>query len=101
MSLTLTNAYCYSLSTVFGKLVIELRSGTRARVVIGTGTALCTLSQRIVRYRFQLRTLFLAITAAAILAAYVGSYYRLSRRGLAEAQRYGLAGFLYVPFAEI
>lgn len=52
------------------------------------------------RLRFQLRTLLLLITALALLASYVGSYYRLSRRGMAEARRYGLAGFLYVPVAD-
>ncbi len=35
------------------------------------------------------------------LSYYVGSYYRLSRRGMAEADMYGSGGFLYVPWAEV
>ncbi len=34
------------------------------------------------------------------LLAYVGSYHRLSRRGVREAQEYGFPGFLYIPGAE-
>ena len=34
----------------------------------------------------------------SLFFAYAGSYYRLSRRGLAEARNYGFKGFLYVPF---
>ena len=52
------------------------------------------------RFRFGLRTLLVAVAAAAVLLSYVGSYYRLSRRGFAEAHEVGLAGFLYVPFDE-
>jgi hypothetical protein len=32
--------------------------------------------------------------------AYTGSYYRISRRGMAEGQEYDLDGFLYVPAKE-
>jgi hypothetical protein len=34
-------------------------------------------------------------------SAYVGSYYRLSRRGVKEASQYGMDGFLYVPWNEV
>jgi hypothetical protein len=40
------------------------------------------------------------MAVVAVLLAYIGSYYRLSRRGFAEAQDFGLAGFLYVPYQE-
>ena len=33
--------------------------------------------------------------------AYVGTYYHLSRRGIAEAAEYGLEGFLYVPVDDV
>jgi hypothetical protein len=36
-----------------------------------------------------------------LLMAYMGSYYHLSRRGMKEARRYHLAGFLYVPADEV
>jgi hypothetical protein len=36
----------------------------------------------------------------ALFAAYVGSYYHLSRQGMREAKLYGMKGFLYVPVAE-
>jgi len=52
------------------------------------------------RYQFSLRTLFVVLTMAAVLMAYVGSYYQLSRRGLREAKAQGMEGFLYVPIAE-
>jgi hypothetical protein len=52
------------------------------------------------RFRFRLRTLILAVAALSLALAYVGSYYRLSRRGMREAGPYGLAGFLYVPVEE-
>jgi hypothetical protein len=42
----------------------------------------------------------LRVVLAAFVLAYLGSYYRLSRRGLREAAEYGLAGFLYVPYQE-
>lgn len=38
---------------------------------------------------------------ASLLASYVGTYYRLSRRGMAEAEAYGLEGFLYIPIEEM
>lgn len=43
----------------------------------------------------------LALAAALLLlAAYVGSYYHLSRRGMREARAYNMKGFLYVPAEE-
>ena len=41
--------------------------------------------------------IFLLIAAIV----YVGSYSWLSRRGMREAPEYGLAGFLYLPAAEV
>jgi hypothetical protein len=41
-----------------------------------------------------------AVAGLSLAFAYVGSYYRLSRRGMSEAPVYGYRGFLYVPFAE-
>ena len=41
------------------------------------------------------------ITLFSLLCAYVGSYYRLSRRGMREEQAAGLAGFLYIPVDEV
>jgi hypothetical protein len=53
------------------------------------------------RTRFRLRTWILTIAGLALVLAYAGSYYRLSRRGLREAPGYGLDGFLYVPIGEV
>jgi hypothetical protein len=50
--------------------------------------------------RFTIRRMLLAVALTAVVMAYVGSYYRLSRRGMREAAEYGIAGFLYVPFEE-
>jgi len=41
-----------------------------------------------------------AVLSCALLV-YVGSYYALSRRGIAEAQGAGCVGFFYVPLEEI
>jgi len=49
------------------------------------------------RLRFGLRSLFVATAVVALVFAYAGSYYRLSRRGMSEAREVGLAGFLYMP----
>jgi len=40
------------------------------------------------------------VALCSVPSAYVGTYHRLSRRGMHEAQDVGLPGFLYVPFAE-
>jgi hypothetical protein len=42
--------------------------------------------------------LSIILVVAAFLTVYVGAYVVLSRRGYAEAQRYGLKGFYYVPY---
>ncbi|MCE9544214.1 MAG: hypothetical protein K8T25_01630 [Planctomycetia bacterium] len=57
-------------------------------------------SRIMLRFRFRLITLFVAIAIATVVALYAGSYYHLSRRGLREAKVSGLPGFLYVPTAE-
>jgi hypothetical protein len=41
--------------------------------------------------------MMLIVALAALVFAYAGSYYRLSRRGIREATMYGVSGFLYVP----
>ena len=45
--------------------------------------------------RFSLFALIIGVTVVSLLFAYAGSYYRLSRRGLAEAAEMGMEGFLY------
>ena len=44
----------------------------------------------------QKRTKFL-ITFALVLGTYLGTYLYLSRRGYAEADRYGIKGLYYFP----
>jgi hypothetical protein len=39
--------------------------------------------------------------AIVLLLLYGASYYHLSRRGVEEARRYGMTGFLYVPCEEV
>jgi hypothetical protein len=51
--------------------------------------------------RWSLQAQILAVAALAVALAYVGSYYRLSRRGMREAKLYGIPGFLYVPVEEV
>ena len=53
------------------------------------------------RWQFSLRAMLYATVLASLLASYVGSYYRLSRRGMAEAAEYDMVSFLYVPAAEV
>jgi hypothetical protein len=55
---------------------------------------------RLLRLRFTVRTLMIAVAVSSFAFAYVGSYYRLSRRGVQEAAEYGYSGFLYIPFEE-
>ena len=43
---------------------------------------------------------FAKLTAVLLVAIYIGSYVYLSRRGLHEAGKYGMDGFLYVPLDE-
>jgi hypothetical protein len=52
------------------------------------------------RFQYRLRSLIVSVAGLSLALAYVGSYYRLSRRGMREASVYGLAGFLYVPFED-
>ncbi len=51
--------------------------------------------------RFRLRTLFVGVAILSIVFAYGAAYYRVSRRGIAEAKHYGLTGFLYLPADEV
>jgi hypothetical protein len=48
-------------------------------------------------YQFSLRTMFVVVTLASLMLAYVGSYYQISRRGMREAVALNLPGFFYVP----
>ncbi|WP_406694914.1 hypothetical protein V5E97_28115 [Singulisphaera sp. Ch08] len=50
--------------------------------------------------RFTVRRWMLAVAAWALLFAYVGSYYRLSRKSISEGVDYGLSGIVYVPLRE-
>ena len=47
-----------------------------------------------------MRLMLLLCVGFGLLFLYVGSYYRISRRGMREAEDTGLPGFLYVPFEE-
>ncbi len=40
----------------------------------------------------------MASILAIVLLSYIGSYLRIRARAMAEAEEYGLAGLLYVPF---
>jgi len=53
------------------------------------------------RFQFSLRTMLLVVLLLSILFSYVGSYYRLSRRGMREAAQYNSEWFLYVPAEEV
>ena len=50
------------------------------------------------RFQFKLRTLLVGVLFASLLASYVGTYYRPSRRGMAEAEG---GPFFYVPMDEV
>ena len=52
------------------------------------------------RFQLRLRSLLIAVVVSAVVAAYVGSYYRLSRRGMQESGLYGVPGILYVPIED-
>jgi hypothetical protein len=41
----------------------------------------------------------LVVGALLVLSAYVGSYWVLSRRGMAEAKAYGAPGFHYISYS--
>jgi hypothetical protein len=51
--------------------------------------------------RFSLRTIAIACLLLCVLLTYVGSYYRLSRRGMREAEVYDMDGFYYIPMEEL
>jgi hypothetical protein len=51
---------------------------------------------RLPRVRFTIRRMMIIVALAALVFAYAGSYYRLSRRGMREAAMYNVSGFLYV-----
>jgi hypothetical protein len=68
---------------------------------IGSGIkTMVATAKRSWRPQFSLRLMLVLCVVFGLLFAYAGSYYRLSRRGMREAEEYGLAGFLYVPFEE-
>ena len=46
------------------------------------------------RPRLRLRTLLIAVVVAGLASAYLGTHYRLSRRGMREAAPYGDDGLL-------
>src|SRR5262245_33369548 len=50
--------------------------------------------------RFTIRRMLLIVALTAVVMSYVGSYYRLSRRGMREAPQDGIPGFLYIPVDE-
>jgi hypothetical protein len=52
------------------------------------------------RLQISMRRLVVLVGLSSLLLVYVESYRRLSHRGMREAQEFGIAGFLYVPFAE-
>ncbi len=49
---------------------------------------------RLPRVRFTIRRMMLIVALTAVVLSYVGSYYRLSRRGMREAAQHGIGGFL-------
>jgi hypothetical protein len=57
-------------------------------------------SPRPPRPRVTVRVLIVLVALCSLLLGYAGGYYRLSRRGMAEAREVSIDGFLYVPFAE-
>src|SRR5262245_49542230 len=62
--------------------------------IVGVGIA-SNWAERRRRRRFALAL------ALALFAAYVGSYYHASRRGMQEAKKYNMCGCLYVPLDEL
>jgi len=53
------------------------------------------------RCQFSLRQVLLLFVLVALLFSYVGSYYRLSRRGMREAAEFQIKGFLYAPANDV
>jgi hypothetical protein len=58
----------------------------------------CCPTMRIPRVRFTLWRMMVWVALAALVFSYLGSYYRLSRRGMREVTRYGADEFLYAPY---
>jgi hypothetical protein len=52
------------------------------------------------RFQISLRALMVLCIVLGLLFAYVGSCYRLSRRGMREAEEIKLEGFFYIPIAD-
>jgi hypothetical protein len=44
------------------------------------------------RFKYRLRTVIVVIAGLSLATTYMGSYYRLSRRGMQEASVVGLYG---------
>ncbi len=53
------------------------------------------------RWQFSLRTMLITVVLLSIVFSYAGTYYRLSRRGMAEAVECNIVGFFYVPLADL
>lgn len=53
------------------------------------------------RFQFSLRTLLTSVVLVTLLASYINSYYRLSRRGMKEAAEVEMEGFFYVTMDEM
>lgn len=51
--------------------------------------------------RFGLRTLLVFLACISIAMAYLGTYYQLRQRGIAEAAEYEMDGFLYAPIEDV
>jgi hypothetical protein len=49
----------------------------------------------------RLARIILCLFAASLIFIYIGSYFYLSRRGMAEASAVNFPGFFYVPMSEI
>jgi hypothetical protein len=83
------------LNTFCTDPVVSIKINRPLSILTGEGGAM-----RLPRVRFTIRRMMLIVAFTAVVMSYVGSYYRLSRAGMREAARYGIAGFLYVPFEE-
>jgi hypothetical protein len=55
---------------------------------------------RVQQPRLRIRPLAAALYLLVLFAPYLGSYAYLSRRGMREAQQYGMKSFLYMPAQE-
>lgn len=52
------------------------------------------------RFQFSLRLMLLLCVGFGLLFLYAGSYYGISRRGMREAAKLELEGFLYMPYED-